>query len=272
MQAAPSVNLPHILPLWPEGATPLPDTEDGEFPRFTLYLPSEEYRLPAAVLVLPGGGYGMVSTAKEGHRPAQWLNAHGIAAAVLEYRHAPRTYPVPLLDARRGLRLLRQCLAKAGIADAKTGVLGFSAGGHLAGLSALAPDLEAELAGDAADALCGRPDFAALIYPVVSFTASCAHLGSRDNLLGKGGAPALAVALSLEQAVRPDSPPFFLAHAQDDAGVPVANSLLLFEALTAAKVSAALQVFPRGGHGFGLAANHAWGSLLLEWIQDLLKS
>lgn len=133
MKARESINLPQQLPLWPGEASPLTSAEDGELPRFTYYLPSDECRTGASVLILPGGGYGMVSSPKEGHRPAMYLSSHGIAAAVLEYRHAPQRHPVPLMDAQRGLRLLRSLASENGLDEARVGVLGFSAGGHLAG-------------------------------------------------------------------------------------------------------------------------------------------
>ncbi|MCC5847369.1 MAG: alpha/beta hydrolase [Verrucomicrobia bacterium] len=242
----------------------LPD--DGLFPNLHVYLPSPEHRTGKAVLILPGGAYAYVSSAKEGHRPAQLLNAHGIAAAVLEYRHAPRRHPVPLMDAQRGLRVLRHWAETQGLNTDQVGVMGFSAGGHLAGSLASQPVVTAGRIGDTLDSVAFRPDFAALIYPVVSFTATTSHFGSRDNLLGKSPDPALVEALSLENAITPETPPMFLVHAQDDQAVSPANSIALFEVLTRHQVPAELHIYPEGGHGFGLAANHPWGELLLRWL------
>lgn len=274
MQAHPSVNHPTPLPLWPGPAAPGAREDDGPFPNLTFYLPSEEYRTGTTVLILPGGGYGLVSTAKEGHRPAQLLNAHGIAAAVLEYRHAPHRHPIPLLDAQRAMRVLHQQATQHGLNPTRIGVLGFSAGGHLAGSLATQPAVTQFPVNDAIDALPFAPAFAALLYPVVSFTAPFAHKGSRKNLLPESDDTAtsaqLAAQLSIEQAVTANTPPMFLVHAQDDHAVSAENSIALWRALTRANVPAELHLYPTGGHGFGLAANHPWGHLLLRWLETIL--
>lgn len=266
MQAHPSINLPRSVPVWPQDRTPFASPDDGAFPNLTLYLPSEEHRTGQSVLILPGGGYGGLSSAKEGHRPAQYLNAHGIAAGVLEYRHAPQRHPAPLADAQRGFRILRSRAVEQGLNQDGVGVMGFSAGGHLAGCLATQPLVEKVNLGDDLDAVPPRPDFAILLYPVVSLSAGFSHGGSRENLLGPDPDPALAERLSVEKAVTPETPPMFLFHTQADAGVPVANSLALVEALTAKGVEADLHVFARGVHGIGLADNHSWGRLLLDWL------
>jgi acetyl esterase/lipase len=266
MNTAPSINLPEYISLWPADKVPFAGPEDGELPRLTIYLPSEEYRTGQSVLILPGGGYGMVSSAKEGHRPAQYLNAHGIAAAVLEYRHAPQRHPVPLLDAQRGLRILRAFADAHGLSTEHVGVMGFSAGGHLAGSLATQPSVEAGWVGDEVGGISFRPDFAILIYPVISFIAPWSHFGSRDNLLGIPADPQLADQLSIEKAVTVDTPCMFIVHAQNDGTVPVANSLVLTQALSDRGVQAELHVYADGGHGFGMAANHEWCPALLKWL------
>lgn len=266
MNTSPSVNLPEILSLWPAGEVPLAGPEDGDLPRLTVYLPSEEYRTGQSVLILPGGGYGGLSSAKEGHRPAQYLNAHGVAAAVLEYRHAPQRHPVPLIDAQRGLRRLRAFADEHGLSAEHVGVMGFSAGGHLAGTLATQPSVDEGRVGDAIDEISCKPGFAILIYPVVSFTAPYSHFGSRDNLLGEDADPGLADRLSIEKAVTPATPRMFLVHAQNDVAVPVANSLVLAQALSDHGVPADLHVYAEGGHGFGMAANHEWGPALVNWL------
>ncbi|MGA0334072.1 MAG: alpha/beta hydrolase [Kiritimatiellia bacterium] len=266
MKSTPSINLPTILPVWPENRKPFASPEDGELPRLTLYLPSEEFRTGQSVLILPGGGYGGVSTPKEGHRPAQYLAAHGVAAAVLEYRHSPQRHPVPLCDAQRALRRLREWAEAQQLDTDKVGVMGFSAGGHLAGSLATQPEVPESKAGDSSDTYSCKPDFCILLYPVVSLTADYSHFGSRDNLLGVPCDPQLADQLSLEKAVQPDTCPMFLFHTQEDAGVPVQNSLALTQALTENGVPAELHIYPKGPHGIGLAQNHAWAPALLRWL------
>lgn len=269
MNTDPAIHLPQSAPVWPSRPIPFASPEDGNLPTLTLYLPSEEYRTGQTVLILPGGGYGMVSSAKEGHRPAQYLNAHGIAAAVLEYRHAPQRHPVPLCDAQRALRRVRHWAGEHGLNKNQVGIMGFSAGGHLAGSLSTQPEVPESRGGDAADGEPFLPDFTILLYPVVSFTAPHSHFGSRDNLLGIPCDPELAEQLSIEKAVTDQTPPMFIAHAQDDGAVPVANALDLASALTQKGVPAELHVYPEGGHGFGLAANHPWGPALLNWLNNL---
>jgi acetyl esterase/lipase len=267
MNITPSHNLPYSLPVWPEGRTPFSSDADGELPTLTVYLPSDECRTGQSVLCLPGGGYGGVSSAKEGHRPAQYLNAHGIAAGVLEYRHSPQRHPVPLLDAQRAMRRFRRWGMDQGLNPEQVGVMGFSAGGHLAGSLATQPVEEEGLIGDDGDAISCAANFAALIYPVVSLTEPWSHFGSRDNLLGKDAEPELAARLSIEKAVTSRTPPMFLFHTQEDPAVPVANTLRLAEALTTHGVACDAHVFAKGGHGMGMAHNHEWGPLLLRWLE-----
>lgn len=255
------------MPLWPADKTPFATAEDAGLPTFTFYLPSAEFRTGQSMLILPGGGYWLVSTPKEGHRPAQLLAANGIAAAVLEYRHAPSRHPVPLVDAQRAMRLLRKLAGDHGLDAAKVGVMGFSAGGHLAGTVATQPPHAGGLVGDELDAVSCAADFAVLIYPVVSLVESWSHLGSAKNLLGDPVDPGLARELSVEKAVTPRTPPMFIAHEQFDPVVPSQNSLALHAALTANRVPAVLHVYEGKDHGFGLMANHQWGRELLTWLE-----
>ncbi|MDF3130531.1 alpha/beta hydrolase [Kiritimatiellaeota bacterium B1221] len=266
MQAAPSINLPQPLPLWPDQPKPFASEADGEFPNLTVYLPAADHRTGQTVLILPGGGYQGVCSDREGHRPAQYLNAHGIAAAVLEYRHAPQRHPVPLCDAQRAMRVLKGWAEKNGLNPGQVGVMGHSAGGHLAGSLSTQPEVPESKTGDATDAYSCLPAFTVLLYPVVSFTTDYAHLGSRKNLLGEPADADLVQQLSIEKAVTSETPPMFIVHAQDDPGVKVSHSLGLFKALTEKGVEADLHIYAKGGHGFGMAHNHEWGPTLLRWL------
>ncbi len=267
MDAADSHNLPFRIKVWPDGQTPRSSPEDGDLPRLTCYLPSDEFRTGHTILIFPGGGYRMVSTAKEGHRPAQLLSAHGIATAVLEYRHFPQLHPVPLMDAQRAMRLIRGQAARTdGLDPDAVGCMGFSAGAHLAGTLATHPSLEEGNLGDEISGLSCRPNFFVMIYPVVSFAGACAHIGSRGSLLGPDDDPALAESLSIERIVTPETPPCFIAHGQADETTVPDHSILLYQSLTRNKVPATMHIYQGLGHGVGLAANHAWGRDLIEWL------
>lgn len=268
MSAPVPTNLPLEIPVWPEGACPLRRPEESYLPRLTLYRPSPEHRSGPSVLILPGGGYAHLSIDKEGHRPAQFLASHGLAAAVLEYRHSPNRHPVPLLDTQRALRLLRQQAAELDLNTEAVGIMGFSAGGHLAGCAATQPQEAAATAGDAADALPAQPDFAILIYPVVTFLETCRHEGSLHHLLGEEPPPDLLSQLSIEKAVTPQTPPMFIAHGQADNPVPPENAIRLYQALTRHGCEATLHIYQRQPHGFGMGANHPWTRDLLEWLAE----
>ena len=173
---------------------------------------------------------------------------------------------MPLLDTQRGLRICRQLANDHGLEEDQVGVMGFSAGGHLAGSLAMHPDLPEGNIGDALDAVSSQPNFQILIYPVVSFEKPFSHFGSRDNLLGKPADPELVSKLSLENLASADAPPAFFVHAQNDGSVPPENSHALVQALTQHRVKAEFHLIAEGGHGFGLAANLSWGRWLLEWL------
>lgn len=272
MRVDASINLPAEMAVWPEGTRPHALPEDGELPRLTYYLPSAEFRTGQSVLVLPGGGYNMISAPKEGHRPAQWLAVHGVASAVLEYRHSPHRHPVPLIDAQRAMRILRQLAARHGLDSDRVGCLGFSAGGHLAGTVTLCPPHPDGLVGDAMDSVSCHADFAALIYPVTTFVEEFGHTASRIALLGDPPDPERAAALSHECLVTAGAPPFLLVHGQNDDRVPVANSLSLYAALTSVNAPATLHVYADLPHGVGLAANHRWSRDLIDWLRSLMPT
>ncbi|MGY2735545.1 alpha/beta hydrolase [Sphingomonas sp. UYP23] len=225
----------------------------------------------AAVLVMPGGGYGFLSYDNEGEEQAAWLNARGITAFILLYRLPSEGWAnqalVPLQDAQRALRVIRAGAARFKVDPGKIAALGFSAGGHLAGSLATRFAEPTYAPVDRTDALSARPDLVGLLYPVVSLEAPFTHGGSRDNLLGRDGSAALRHAGSVEARVTADTPPTFLVHAGDDGLVPVANSLTLYAALTAQKRPSELHAFAGGGHGFGVRLPRtnpasAWPDLL----------
>lgn len=210
----------------------------------------------AAVLVLPGGGYGFLSYDNEGTSQAAWLNARGITAFILLYRLPGEGWDTrhlaPLQDAQRAMRVIRAGAARFGVDPRRVAVLGFSAGGHLAGSLATRHAERTYAPVDQADSLPARPDLAGLLYPVVSMDAPFTHAGSRDMLLGASAPAALRRAASVETRVTEATPPTFLAHSGDDGLVPVANSVALYSALHAAGRAAELHVFDKGGHGYGV--------------------
>jgi acetyl esterase/lipase len=238
-----------------------------------VYLPAQN-PTHTAVLVCPGGGYRYLALDNEGAQPAQWLVAHGVAAFVLHYRVSPNQFPAPMLDASRAMRLLRSRAAEYDVAPDRIGVWGFSAGGHVA--SYLMTQFDAvlpEAAGhtkDAVDALSSRPDFGILAYPVVSMMPGITHPGSHDLLLGPEANAASEEQLSNDQHVQPTSPPAFVFATSDDPVVPVANSVLLYQAYTAKHIPIEMHLFEHGPHGMGLAKNapgaRMWPNLLADWM------
>lgn len=263
-------NLPQSVDLWSSNPIPFAADVDGDFPTFTYFLPSKEHRTGQSILILPGGGYHVVSSSKEGTRPAQWLASRGIATAVLEYRHHPQPYPVPLVDGQRAMRMLRHLAISNGLDPEKVGVLGFSAGGHLAGLVSTHPSLDESRAGDALDNISPHPNFTVLIYGVVTLTGPHANEGSRRGLLPEGFDPDLASRLSIENRITSDAPPFFLAHGGNDTVVPVENALLLYRACHANNVPVTLHLYEDFAHGIGMSSNATWTRDLTEWLDSRL--
>jgi len=256
------------IELWPGGAPGAQGEGDEDKPALMAYPAKETGR--GAVIVIPGGGYGM-RAAHEGEPIALWLNALGIHAFVLRYRVAPYRHPAPLLDARRAVRYVRHEASRYGIDPAKIGVLGFSAGGHLTtsvGTHYDGGDRDAE---DPIDRVSCRPDAILPCYPVVTFLGPHAHEGSRINLLGDSPAGELVESLSNESRVTPDTPPTFLWHTADDAVVPVENALLFAAALSRNKVPFDLHVYESGRHGMGLAEDDphvaTWTEVCGLWLK-----
>ncbi|MCK9222324.1 MAG: alpha/beta hydrolase [Limnochordia bacterium] len=237
----------------------------------TPYLPKENKSPTSAVLVCPGGGYSMKAQ-HEGEPVALWLNSLGIAAFVLDYRVAPHRYPAGLLDARRAMRYLRHTADTWHISKDRIGVLGFSAGGHLAScVGTVTSHLESPVV-DAIEEEDYLPNAMILCYPVISFVEH-GHLGSAINLLGDNPPEAERLSLSTHRLVTEKTPPTFLWHTADDAVVPVENSLMFAAALSKHRVPFALHVFPQGPHGMSLATNDSqvslWTGACATWLREL---
>lgn len=242
--------------LWPDGAPGAKGTEDGDKPSLTIYLPPEEKATGAAVVICPGGGYGHLAMDHEGHQIAQWLNSFGVAGFILKYRHrnsgAGYGHPAPLQDAQRAVRTVRARAKEWKVDPGRIGILGFSAGGHLASSAGTHFQNRYSDIKDSIDRVSCRPDFMILIYPVISFTEWCTHKGSRRNLLGDNPEKELVENLSNEKQVTPQTPPTFLVHGDNDTGVPSENSIFFYLALRKAKVPAEMHIYENGKHGFGL--------------------
>ncbi|QNI35979.1 alpha/beta hydrolase [Edaphobacter albus] len=259
--------------LWPTGAPGALGNEDADKPELTVFLPSGPNATKTGVVVVPGGGYAHLAIEKEGFAIARWLNDHGVAAFVLRYRLGPRYHhPVELGDAQRAVRLVRAHAAEYGIAEDHLGMWGFSAGGHLTATAGTRFDAGDADANDPVERKSCRPDFLILSYPVITMTSPAVHLGSKRNLLGENPDPALVMALSAEEQVTPQTPPTFLFSTTDDKTVPIANSVMFYEALVRAGVPAEMHIFQHGAHGAGLAAANpqlsVWPDLLIKWMRE----
>jgi acetyl esterase/lipase len=256
--------------LWPNGAPGAKGDGVEDRPAITPYLAPGNEPTPA-VVICPGGGYAR-RAAHEGEPIARWLNSIGFSAFVLDYRVAPYQHPYPLADVQRALRFVRFHAAEWGIDQEQLGVLGFSAGGHLASTAATLFTMNAVPEMDAIDALSCRPDFAVLCYPVIS-SGAFKHSGSIRNLLGEQPDASLLELLSTDKRVTEQTPPTFLWHTASDTGVPVENSILFAQALSAHKVPFALHIFPYGRHGLGLAADtpqvQTWPMLCAAWLKEV---
>jgi len=240
-----------------------------EVPQYQVYLPEKDKATGSAVVVLPGGGYGILAIQHEGHELAKWFAERGIAGIVVKYR-VPNQFPTPLLDARRAIRTVRANANEWGVDPNKVGIMGFSAGGQLASLATTRfgdtfPEQENR---DEIDKLSARPDFSLLIYPVISM-GQFTHGGSKNNLLGKNPTPEMVEKCSSEKAVTPQTPPVFLLTTADD-WVDCRNSLDFASACKANKVPVTLHLFETGGHGYGLHGKNelaVWPELLETWLE-----
>jgi acetyl esterase/lipase len=267
--------LPHTVLLWQGGAPGAQGDLDADKPTLAIYLVGSggwSQKVPTGVVVIPGGGYVNLAMAHEGYQIAAWLNSYGISAFVLRYRLGPKYHhPVELGDAQRAVRYVRGHAAEFGIDPHRIGIWGFSAGGHLASSAGTHFDNGNTSSADPIEHQSCRPDFMILAYPVVTFQEPYLHRGSRDALLGPNPDLALVNLLSNERQVTKQTPPTFLFHTSDDAVVAVQNSLLFYEALRTAGVSAELHIYEHGEHGVGLARNNpelaTWPDLLAHWLK-----
>jgi len=279
-----------ILPLW-EGEPPN-YTETGEVtiwdtsdivrvrnvqkPDIAVFLPSKKNATGEAVVICPGGGYQILAYDWEGSDIARWLNSEGIAAFVLKYRlPGARSniipYKSPLMDAQRAMRMVRYNAGRWNVDPTKVGIMGFSAGGHLASTLSTHFDAGDPSSSDPVEQQSCRPDYSILMYPVISFSKEYTHKGSRESLLGSDPDPDLIQLFSNELQVTSETPPAILIHSEDDKSVPVENSLAYYRALRENEVTSEMHIYPYGGHGYSLAIGQGhlstWPDRVLEWIR-----
>jgi acetyl esterase/lipase len=261
--------------LWPDGAPGAKGNDDGDKPSLTIYLPEKEKATGAAVVIFPGGGYGHLAMDHEGHQIAEWLNSIGVAGFIVKYRHrnsgAGYGHPAPIQDAQRAIRTVRSRAKEWGVDPCRIGIIGFSAGGHLASSAGTHFNTRYSEPVDEIDSCSCRPDFMILMYPVISFTEWYTHKGSRANLLGQNPDKNLVESFSNEKQVTPETPPTFLVHADDDKVVPPENSVAFYLALQKAKVPAEMHIYEKGGHGFGpgvgKGACSSWMVCCADWMK-----
>ena len=263
---------PAPIELWPDGAPGKVGDEPVDRPSIRFYKAPAELNSGTTVIVCPGGGYAILAVDHEGHQVAKWLNSIGVNAFVLQYRLGPRyRHPAPLQDAQRAIRYARSHAAELGLAADRVGILGFSAGGHLASTAATHFDGGDSQASDPMERLSSRPDFAVLGYPVVSFQEPIGHRGSARNLLGNDPTVEKLESLSNERQVTKDTPPVFLFHTGEDTGVPAENSVAFFLACRKMGVPAELHVYRYGPHGVGLSpgdpVTFTWKDRLADWLR-----
>ncbi|MDR7333424.1 alpha/beta hydrolase [Roseateles asaccharophilus] len=283
---------PTTLTLWPEG-TPAARRADApaargdlgpervdeggrianvSLPTLTIVPPAVDRPNGTAVILCPGGGYTFLSNAREGQQYAAWLSTLGVTTFILKSRLQEWGHPAPLQDVLRAIRLVRSRAAEFGVDPKRIGVMGSSAGGHLAASASTLFDHADGRTGAALDAVNARPDFAVLVYPVITMTDPTAHAGSRKALLGGSPSAELLTLMSVEKQVTAATPPTLLLHTQRDPAVPADNSLLYFQALTRAGVPAELYVFEQGGHGIGmvdgLGTASAWPRRAEDWLRQ----
>ena len=273
---------PTVLPLWPEGVPGAKPgigparVEDGRTsnvsePTLTVFAPAVDRANGTAVIICPGGGYVRLSTQREGEQYAHWLSGLGVTSFVLTYRMAEFGHPAPLQDVLRALRLVRSQAAQLRVRADRIGVMGSSAGGHLAASAGTLFDHPLGRTGAELDKVSARPDFLMLMYPVITMDGPAVHAGSRKALLGAAPTADSIALMSVERQVTAATPPTLLIHTQADAAVPVENSILFYQALTRARVPAEMYLFEHGSHGMGmrggLGTASDWPRRAEEWLR-----
>lgn len=269
---APIVQEPQTVPLWPGRAPGATGDAPEDVPTLTIYMPPNTTGPMTAVIVAPGGGYRALSMNKEGRIPAAYLNSLGVAAFVLKYRLGPKyRHPIELGDMQRAIRTVRSRAKEWRIAPDRIGVMGFSAGGHLASHASTQFDAASATPTDEIDRVSSRPNFAILGYPVIALSEAWTHKGSRTMLLGETANDETARRLSTDTLVTAQTPPTFLFHTNADTAVPVENSVHYFLALRKAGVAAEMHIFKDGPHGVGMPMNDAalseWPKVLTNWMR-----
>jgi acetyl esterase/lipase len=274
-QARPTVDTgePRKMLLWEHGAPGAQGSEESDKPTLTFYAPTHGNPSGTAVIIAPGGGYVRLAANHEGRQVANWLNSVGVAAFVLIYRLGPKYHhPIELGDAQRAIRLVRARAKEFDVLPDRIGIMGFSAGGHLASTAETHFDGGDVRAEDLVDRMGSRPDFAILGYGVVSFMAPELRGSSAKALLGENANPRQLEELSNERHVTPQTPPTFLFSTSEDKSVPSENSLLFYAALHKAGVPAELHIFEKGPHGVGLDLGDPflgeWPKLLANWLRS----
>ncbi len=276
-----------VLHLWPDGAPggiENPDYIEGlatdrpnrilrvSDPTISIYLPEADKATGTAVVICPGGGYRRLAFDHEGFEVAEWLNTIGVAGIVLKYRLPSDEIMEdkaigPLQDVQRAIRIVRRNAQKWNLKPDQIGVMGFSAGGHLA---ASASTLYKDKVYNVTDSICARPDFSVLVYPFITFDYMMIHKGSKSRLLGVNPDSSLIVNFSLDKQVTSETPPAFLVHSTDDASVAVRNTLLYFGALQSYDVPAEMHIFESGGHGYGMGRTENtesyWTEMFIRWM------
>jgi acetyl esterase/lipase len=268
------VTTPRTIVLWPDGAPGALGKDDADVPTLTIYLPAPPQATGAAIVICPGGGYSGLAMDHEGHQVARLLTSRGVAALILKYRLGPRYHhPAMQQDVLQAIRYARWNADELMIRKDRIGVMGFSAGGHLASTAATLFDAGNVSSPAPIDAVSSRPDFAVLVYPVIAMNEDITHKGSQRHLLGDSPAPDLLTKLSTEKQVTASTPPTFLFHTTEDTAVPPENSVRFYLALKTAGVPAELHIFQKGQHGVGLApadrALRVWPDLLFTWMEGL---